>query len=217
MKTYSQFRPTGFDPVGLGLREQQDWLVAPVSQTRDSGPLDQSNFAAALKALGGESEAVEVHRFGHWGPGWFEIILIDPTRTDLVQIGEDIEATLADYPVLDEMDLSAREWDDYVETWNQCGLSRDMVKTMAKEFELGEATTDFLESIDPDTLRGLYEELTPSGNYYETCDNGANFGRRVQYAVERLTRERLAQFIRGQRIFSLSKADKLMAPPVSGE
>jgi hypothetical protein len=89
MQTYSQYRPTGFDSRGLGLPDRQDWLVLPVIQTRDSGPLEQSNFASALKAVGGESETVEVHRFGHWGPGWFEIIIVAP-GSEAARIGEEI-------------------------------------------------------------------------------------------------------------------------------
>lgn len=35
MKKYGSFRPTGFDPAGLGLSDRQDWLVLGVSRTRD--------------------------------------------------------------------------------------------------------------------------------------------------------------------------------------
>lgn len=110
MQTYSEFRPTPFDRRGICLPDRQSWLVSPVMQTRDSGPLEQSNFDAVLTALGGESDTVEVHRFGHWGPGWFEIIIVDPASPQ-AKVAEDLEASLPDYPVLDEMDLSAREWD----------------------------------------------------------------------------------------------------------
>lgn len=117
MTKYAEFAPTGFDHKGAFLREQQDWLVALVTQTRDSGPLDQSNFASFLAALGGESDTVEVHRFGHWGPGWFEIILIDP-QSPQVKIAEELEASLENYPVLDEQDFSKREHEEYCESWD---------------------------------------------------------------------------------------------------
>ena len=99
MKSYSEFRPTQFDSTGLGLDDQQNWLVAPVSQTRDSEALNRANFDATLRELGGESDTVQVHRFGHWGPGWFEIILIDATDTARVQIAQEIEDALSDYPI----------------------------------------------------------------------------------------------------------------------
>lgn len=120
MKTYSEFRPSQFDSRGLGLDSRQHWLVAPVSQTRDSGPLDRSNFRVALASLGGESETVEVHRFGHWGPGWFEIIVIDPADEARIADAEGMEAALSDYPVLNEMDFSELEQEEANETWEHC-------------------------------------------------------------------------------------------------
>jgi hypothetical protein len=106
MQRYAEFRPTQFDRRGASLPDHQDWLVLGVSRTRDSEALEQSNFRVALRILGGESETVEVHRFSHWGPGWFEIILLHPSREDA---GRDIEAALASYPVLDDMDLAELE------------------------------------------------------------------------------------------------------------
>lgn len=116
MKAYSQHQPTGFDPRGAFLPDRQQWLVAPVIQTRDSGALEQSNFAALLAAVAGESDIVEVHRFRHWGPGWYEIILIAP-ESPAAKIAEGREKSLSDYPVLDESDFSAREWERASECW----------------------------------------------------------------------------------------------------
>lgn len=121
MKTYAQFQPTGFDRRGAFLPERQDWFVVPVSRNRDSGPLYESNFEAALKKLGGESETVEVHRFGHWGPGWFEIIIVAP-GTKAEKTAQEIEGSLENYPVLDEDDFSAREWESASQGWDNCSL-----------------------------------------------------------------------------------------------
>lgn len=112
--TYAQFAPTAFDPKGLGLDDRQDWIVAPVSRTSDSGPLSESNFITAVKIFGGESDTVEIHRFGHWGPGWFEIVLVHPSLASEV---EKMEDALNDYPVLDDDDFSAREYDAAHERW----------------------------------------------------------------------------------------------------
>jgi hypothetical protein len=116
MERYGDFRPTQFDPKGLGLEDQQDWLVLGVSKTRDSGPLAQSNFDAALKILDPEedSEDVDTASFNHWGPGWFEIILVKP-GTKAHEKAKEIEACLADYPVLDDEDHSRREWEEHSE------------------------------------------------------------------------------------------------------
>jgi hypothetical protein len=108
MKRYRDWSPTKFDTRGLGLTYQSDWFVAPVIHTRDSDALEESNFSVALQLLGDESENVEVFRFNHWACGWFEIILIRP-ETEAASVGEDVEARLQDYPVLDEMDWSMRE------------------------------------------------------------------------------------------------------------
>ena len=121
---YKNFAPTSFDSAGAFLPERQDWLVAPVGQTRDSGVLSQSNFAVALSILGDESETVEVHRFDHWGPGWFEIILVHPSRAAEV---EEIEDRLENYAVLDDEDYSRRDWEEACNTWEFYGL-RDRVE-----------------------------------------------------------------------------------------
>jgi len=120
MRTYAEFSPTQFDSTGLGLIDQQNWLVAPVSQTRDSGPLDRANFDATLRILGGESETVEVHRFGHWGPGWFEIILINPADEIRVKDAQETEDALSDYPIVDESLLSEYESEECASTWEKC-------------------------------------------------------------------------------------------------
>ena len=128
MNTYKDFTPTAFDRAGAFLPERQDWIVAPVGQTRDRGALAQSNFAAALEILGGESDTVEVHRFGHWGPGWFEIILVHPSRANEV---EEIEDRLENYLILDEDDFSSREWEEACTTWEFYGL-RDRIEVCRK-------------------------------------------------------------------------------------
>lgn len=128
MKPYKEFRPTSLDCRGLGLSEQQNWLVLGVAHNRDSGPLEESNFACALKELGGESDDVEVHRFGHWGPGWFEIILINPNSPEHVKLATEIEASLENYPVLDEQDFSEREQQEANDIWRNCYRATERVK-----------------------------------------------------------------------------------------
>lgn len=134
MQRYSEFRPTAFDPCGLGLEDQQDWWVAPVGRTRDSGPLEESNFETVLADIGGEGDDVEVHRFGHWGPGWFEVILVRP-GTPAADACEEWERRLEEYPVADEEDFSQREFEiacdawegmsmwDRIEVCAECGVS----------------------------------------------------------------------------------------------
>lgn len=123
LRRYADFQPTGFDAKGLHARnmgegdeDRSDWRVCPVSQTRDSedDPLTGSNWAAQLAALGGEGPDVEVHRFGHWGCGWFEIVIVRP-GTEAERIADGLAGSLADYPVLDEEDHSRREYDSQID------------------------------------------------------------------------------------------------------
>jgi len=122
MQTYRKFRPTACDVAGLGCENQQDWLVLPCGQNRDSGALDRSNFRTAEKILAEvdpNGSDYEVHRFGHWACGWFEVILVRP-ETAAAKEAEGIEATLADYPILCDSDHSELEQEDANETWRYC-------------------------------------------------------------------------------------------------
>jgi hypothetical protein len=192
MIRYSEYRPTAFDTRGLALDTQQHWLVMPVIQTRDSETLEQSNFASALEQLGGESESVQVHRFGHWANGWFEIIIIDPADESKVQIAESIESTLKDYPILDDEDLSRRENDEYEYAWEH-HLPSDFAHVLGEHFGLSEDTVYAMWGDMP--LKELYEELLPSGDWWEA--NG--MCSRMKYAAENCTRERLAAFLKQHR------------------
>lgn len=190
MLTYSKHRPTGFDPQGAFLPDRQFWLVVPVSQTRDSGPFDHSNFAAALALLGGESDTVEVHRFGHWGPGWYEIIIVDPASPE-ADIARDIESRLEDYPVLDDDDFSRREWDDYLESWRNWGAS-DFRRILAKMVS-GPAAEALIDDADDDALMEFHESLIPSGEYY-ICESSG-----VSIRIHEPSRDQLATFLRQLR------------------
>jgi hypothetical protein len=92
-----------------GGMERADWVVVPVGRNRNSEILQESNFDVALERLGGESKNVEIHRFGHWGCGWFELILVNPKSKKHVKIALEIKNDLDDYPVLDDSDFSERE------------------------------------------------------------------------------------------------------------
>lgn len=118
MRTYSNYAPTPLDVAGLNLEDQQDWLVAPVGINRDSGPLDLSNWEVFQNLLPGpEGGAWEIHRFGHWACGWYEIIILRP-GTPAIEIGEETARALEYYPVLDDSDLSAREDENVCQAWD---------------------------------------------------------------------------------------------------
>lgn len=147
MKSYSEFRPTQLDSTGLGLVNQQNWLVAPVSQTHDSEALNRANFDATLRALGGESDTIQVHRFGHWGPGWFEIILINPTDETRVKEAQDIEDALSDYSIVDESLWSEYESEDCAQTWEHCYNTSERLDYFRHHSYTAGSITDLLKAI----------------------------------------------------------------------
>ena len=183
MERYGDFQPTQFDPKGLALDDQQDWLVAPVARNRDSGPLSESNFESCLKALGGEGDDVEVHRFGHWANGWFEIIIVRP-NSKAASIAADIEAGLEDYPVIDDEDHSRREWEEYLESWSNYGC-RDFCKAVLGRHSLCEQAEDAFRDLDSDVLRKLHEDNADS--LYEFDSDGCNI--RVHASAAKITED----------------------------
>lgn len=98
------------------------WFVF-LSQSRDSDLITRNNFKVALNELGGESKSIQVHRFGHWGCGWFEQILINPENTEAVNKAERIQAALSDYPLLDESDYYNELHNEINEYWDNLTLS----------------------------------------------------------------------------------------------
>lgn len=159
---------SGFDSWDnySGDRSIAHWFIL-LSQNRDSRVLEQSNFASALEELGGESDTVQVHRFGHWGCGWYELILIDPTDVEAVRIGEDIERALEDYPVLDENDFLERELEDELESWQAYG-EKEFTKWLVHEwlsdcpeeqyYDLECDLDEALCNLDSSTLYEIYRE-----------------------------------------------------------
>lgn len=191
-KLYKDFSPTAFDSKGAFLPDRQDWIVLPVAQNRDSGPFDRSNFESALKMLYGESDSVEVHRFGHWGPGWYEIILVDP-NSDKIQIVDDIIGSLENYPVLDEEDYSEKQFSDYEEGWKNWACS-DFTKIVTREL-ISEKAINLVESADSFDLMSLYESGIRSGEYYFEESGGLH----IPVENSEVTRKMIADFIRGLR------------------
>lgn len=215
MEQYKDFRPTQFDSH-IELEDREDWYVLNVGQTRDSDCLSVSNFETAQKILGEKipgnkeyCEHVEVHRFGHWGPGWFEIILVHPS---LKEIGEEIENRLEDYPILDEDDFAERELEAESEAWELWGR-REMAELLQKEFGLSESTVDWFEQND--RMFSLYRDSSDIGT--EHTSEGPRFDTRWitrlrsvsdTSARSSLTREALANWIRTQRKYERKESEK---------
>jgi hypothetical protein len=110
MQRYKDWAPTKHDAKGLRCYDNQDWFVAPVIQTKISETRERSNFQVVLDDLekADTGEDVEVCSFNHWGPGWFEIILVRPD-TVAATCAAEWEAALSDYPIADESHLAELE------------------------------------------------------------------------------------------------------------
>jgi len=91
------------------------WLIV-LTQTRDSDTLTRSNWETALQELGGESKDVQIFRFGHWGCGWYEVLCVRES-TDKATIGENIQNSLEEYPILDEDQYYDMEASEALEHW----------------------------------------------------------------------------------------------------
>lgn len=180
VRLYRDWAPSQFDTRGLGLPDRQEWIVAPVMRTRDSGPRSESNFASALASFGGESDTVEIHRFSHWGPGWIEILLVAPEHARTVQ---EITCALESYPILDESDLSMRESEATFEAWITFGFREWLARQ-----DLSDTAQDLLQA-SPHAQQHVLERETEIR--YEGEDPYAY--------VPDFTRDELAALIRAAR------------------
>jgi|TARA_Y100000296_G_C5173132_1_gene258473 hypothetical protein len=190
---YSEFKPTGFDCHIILDIDREDWLVVSTGQNRDSEPQDRANFDSALEILGGESETVEVHRFGHWANGWFEIILVHPSRESEVTQME--EALLYSF-ILDEEKVSEYELEEEGNAWNSYAAN-DFQKEIERNFQTN------LE-IDTDILFELFMKACDRDNLYveHTCE-GPHFP--IERAVEQITFEDIEQYVDHSVTFFVEK------------
>ena len=90
-----------------------------LGQHRDSSVLQRSNFQLALEMLGGESDGVLVARASHWAVGWVESLFIHCEDADKVAVGEEIEESLSQYPILDDEHYSELEESEVMEYWDR--------------------------------------------------------------------------------------------------
>ncbi len=161
LKRYSDHTPTAFDShlrLPDGCEHQEQWFIAPCSITRDSDSLALSNWGAQLKALKevavGDEGDFEVHRFGHWGPGWYEIVLVRP-GSECHKVAAELACALESYAVLDELDWSEREQEM---AWN--GVSAIQVLKDSRELELTNSTMDILDGMPDDAIdAAMYRHL----------------------------------------------------------
>ena len=122
MKLLSELiaRPSAFDSFDnyLGDVPNDTWRCL-LTRSRDSNALTESNWRIALQKLGGESESVVIHRFGHWACGWWEALAVDETSDSYAKALE-LHKSLEDYPVLDDDDYSQLIDEQATDIWSNC-------------------------------------------------------------------------------------------------
>lgn len=151
--------PTGWDNMSNYMGEiPPDNLYVIMGRNRDSDILTESNWDCALEELGGESDSVVIHRFGHWACGWIEYLTV-ASGTPAHDKGAQIVKRLDDYPVLDEDDFSRREMDRANEVWKDCYSERERVQYLREN-----GGADFRSFSDLlQCVRGEYAPFTNSG------------------------------------------------------
>jgi len=126
--------PSGWDSFSnyAGEIPEADWLCV-MTRNRDSDCLTESNWRTALKLLGGESESVQIDRFGHWACGWWESLSVKDGSVS-VPIGEKIKTKLWSYPVLDEEDWSNLEMEEAGKVWKSCFNNKERIKYIREHY-----------------------------------------------------------------------------------
>jgi len=123
LKLYKDHTPTVFDRHICG--ELDSFYIAPCSQSRDSSILEKVNF----ETMGGrvlaasQHDETEIHRFGHWACGWYEMLLIHPDDIPALIVAAELSAALADYPSLNDEAYSMAEIEAAAEYWSRCRVS----------------------------------------------------------------------------------------------
>lgn len=113
---------------------QFDGWECLVTQKRDSDCLERSNFRSALKALGGEGDNVEIHRFGHWACGWWEALAVK-VGTAQHTLAQSIADKLEDYPVVNESDYGDLESEEADQIWKDCYRPKERIEYIRKHRE----------------------------------------------------------------------------------
>lgn len=99
------------------------WGPAKITRTRDEDTLGVSNYEVSIEMFEekfgseGEENGWVIERYRHWGPGWYETIMIklmgeDGEPSPQAILAAEIDCALSDYPVLNDEDYSRRQYDE---------------------------------------------------------------------------------------------------------
>lgn len=137
-----------------------DWyeFYAFLGQHRDSDSVTRCNFTEGLKALGGESDTVQVVRERHFAVGWVEWIAIHETDHEAILAADEMLCAMSDYPVLSDDALSELEWNEAADYWQSMRVRDRMELLQQAGLCIFSARHDYLPQDDSgfilETLRG---------------------------------------------------------------
>jgi hypothetical protein len=100
------------------LRDGGWWVVTICSTNRDADALTEANHLALaniLDAVDPDGAHHDVMHASHWGVGWCDQFIIDPTHEPTARAVAEAGCALSDYPVLNESlysDIEARRHED---------------------------------------------------------------------------------------------------------
>jgi hypothetical protein len=165
---------------GYGGTDFTGYLMGPGIH-RDSDAWEKSNFDNALEMLGGEGSgevqdpdnpdeplpAVVVEHSGHFAVGWVENILVHQDADDKVAILQDIMDRLEEYPLLNEDDVSSREYDEMVQAFGDYGAS-----DFRKEMNMDEFFDDEFLLLKPDTQMKIHDAFEQA--WMESSQHGGH-------------------------------------------
>lgn len=146
-----------------------EFYVAPCSITRDTADaISLSNWEAMVKRLDSiiqHDESGEIS-FNHWACGWYSIYLIHHTDSEALKAADDMAASLANYPVLNEEKLSEKEAEMEEEAWRNWAQRdwRDTVEKALAEYAPEDADmyweTELLDTISEEKIHSLWHEVS---------------------------------------------------------
>lgn len=116
------FQPSSLDPYLLD--DYKDYFYLPLLLTRDSEPLEQSNYECAKEVVWEASNMGETTEltFSHWACGWLKLIVIHQDDKPGIIAAINLVKALEDYPVLNEERFAELELEEAQFIWDNNSL-----------------------------------------------------------------------------------------------
>lgn len=153
--------PTSFDSLAnYAGKTPEESLLVVMAKNRDSEIYTESNWKCALELLGGESNTVQIIRFGHWACGWIEYMcVVEGSKSE--PIAQDIENRLEDYPILDECHYGQLEMEKANKIWKDCYTDQERIEYIRQhksQFEFSNFA-DLMSCVRGNYFAGCANEL----------------------------------------------------------